>query len=114
MFAGVITGLLLLFALLAIPITLTYQVSWPRTVRNETILQWAFGLVRVRLPAKTDSADDRKSGQKTGDSERSFGNARNGLAAIQLKPFRRRIMRFVGDAWRAVRKACLCLIGRER
>ena len=104
MLTGVVVFLLLLTALLAIPITLTYRVTWPGIIRNETHLQWAFGLVRVRLPADAPSLEDNRAKQKIGDSARSSANARNILAAIRQDRFRHRIIRFLGDVWRAVHK----------
>lgn len=104
MLTGVVVFLVLLIGLLAIPITLTYRVTWPETIRNETHLQWAFGLVRVRLPSKAPSREDKKAKHKTKRSTRSSANKRNFLAAIRQSAFRQRIMRFVGDLWRAVQK----------
>ena len=52
MLTGVVIVLLALFALLAIPLTLTYQVSWRQTFQGDITLQWLFGLVRLQLPLR--------------------------------------------------------------
>ncbi len=83
--------MLFLIAVLAIPVTLTYQLSWPQDSQQDTLLEWAFGLVKVRIPAAEPRA--HSSGKRT-----------NVLAAVRLKPFRRRIVRFISDLWRAIHK----------
>ncbi len=56
MLTGVAAFLLLLIALLAIPVTLTFQASWPQAFQDHIKLQWAFGLVSVRLPSPQPKA----------------------------------------------------------
>lgn len=107
MLTWVLVFLLLLIALLAIPVTLTFQLSRPRILQDETVLEWAFGLVRVRIPASEPSAPSSggdESKRKTHRSRHSSARGTNILNAVRLKPFRRRIFRFVSDLWRAVRK----------
>jgi len=107
MLTGVVLLLLLLIVLLAIPVTLAYQISWPRTVPGYIRLQWAFGLVRMQLPlsqpaAATPEVDE--VAQKIGHFERSSQNRGSPFAAMRQKPFRRRIVRFIDDVWCAVHK----------
>jgi len=112
MLTGVLVILLFLIALLAIPVTLTFRMSRPRVFRDDTLLEWAFGLVRVRIPVsepKVPSSGGDKSKRKTDRSRRSSGKRTNAFAAIRLKPFRRRIIRFVSDLWRAVQKKDISL-----
>lgn len=107
MLTGLVVVLLLLIALLAIPLTLTYRVSWPQGSSNDTRLLWAFGLVRVRIPsrqsriamAKSDEAE-----QHAVSVERSSNKKPNVLAALRRKAFRGRIKRFARDMWRAIQK----------
>ncbi len=100
MLTGLAITLLLILALLAIPVALTFRVSWPEGHRNDFKLQWAFGLVCISIPASP--AEDDK--QKTDRKERSSRQGRNFFAAVREKTFRRRIFRFVSDLWRAVHK----------
>lgn len=112
MLTGVLVFLLFLIALLAIPVTLTFQVSRPRGSQDEMLLVWAFGLVRVRVPTsapKTPSSGRDKSKKKADGSRQVPGKRTNIVAAIRLKPFRRRIIRFIRDLWRAVHKKDLSL-----
>ena len=112
MLTGVLVFLLFLIALLAIPVTLTFQMSWPKAIQQDALLKWAFGLVKLRIPASEPkalaSADD-ESKRKAQRSKDSFGKRTNVFAAIRLKPFRRRIVRFIRDLWRAVHKKDLSL-----
>lgn len=108
--------LLLIFALLAIPVALTFQVSWQQDFQGEVILLWLFGLVRVRLPSPQTNAsrtEDKKSAKKKkkkiGRSERSPTKKQNVFAAVRQKAFRQRIFRFVRDIWQAIQKKDLSL-----
>lgn len=107
MLTGVLVFLLFLIALLAIPVTLTFQLSWPKALQQDALLGWAFGLVQVRIPAsepKALSSGDGESKRKAHRSRHSSGKSTNVFAAVRLKPFRRRIVRFISDLWHAVHK----------
>lgn len=112
MLTGVVTFLLLLIALLAIPVTLTFQVSWHKAFLGNIKLLWLFGLVRVPLPfsqTKTPSPEGEELAKKFSRLERSSRKKQNIFAVIRQKPFRRRIIRFVSDFWHAVSKRDLSL-----
>lgn len=112
MLTGVLIVLLFLIALLAIPVTLTFDVSWPKASHQDTVLNWAFGLVKLRIPAsapKESAAGDDRSKRKSDRSKHSQGKSPNVSAAFGLKPFRQRIVRFLGDLWHAVQKKDLSL-----
>ncbi|HEX9803135.1 MAG TPA: DUF2953 domain-containing protein [Gammaproteobacteria bacterium] len=107
MLTGVALFLLLLVALLAIPVTLTFRLAWQQTLRGQVQLGWAFGLLRVRIPlsktASASSAGDKPLQKKARHREppRKGGNP---FRLMRQKPFRRRIIRFVGELWRALHK----------
>ena len=90
-----------------IPVVLRFQVCWPQGVENDTRLEWAFGLVRVRISSSKSDAvtsPDKKQKEVAHRPKRSIHKKRNVLAAVRQKPFRRRIFRFTGEVWRAVQK----------
>lgn len=104
--------LVLLLALLAVPVSLDYQFSWQRKPEGRAVLEWLFGLVRVQLapPATRRRAPARKRSEKppaakTKPAAKKF----NPLPALRQKAFRRRILRFVRELWRALRKRDLYL-----
>ena len=101
MLTGVLVFLLFLVALLAIPVTLTFQLSWPGVSQENALLEWGFGLVKVRVPASEPKAHSF--------GKNSYGKKTNLLPAVRLKSFRRRIARFIGDLWRAIHKEDLSL-----
>jgi len=107
MLTGLLVFLLGLTALLAIPVTVLFQLSWPDVRDNDLQLHWGFGLVRVRLPTERSESDsaERDSGrtEKQRPTRPSQEN-RNVWAAIQQTRFRRRVLRFVGDVWAAIQK----------
>ena len=112
MLTGVVAFLLFLIVLLAIPLTLTFQVSWKHFFQNEIELQWAFGLVHFRVPPfkpKAPSSEDEEMQQKVGRWKRSSSGKRNFFAVIRHKAFRRRIFRFIDNLWHAVHKKNLSL-----
>lgn len=108
MLTGVAAFLLLLIALMAIPVTLTFQASWPQLFQGDIKLQWAFGLVRVRLPSfqsKAPSSEGEELARKIERPKDSSRKKRNTFARVlRQQSFRRRIIRFVRDFWHAVHK----------
>ena len=107
MLTGVAAFLLLLIAVLAIPVRLTFHASWPQLDQGVFKLQWAFGLVSVRLPSpqsKAPSAEGEEPARKIERPEPSPRKKRNAFAHIQQKSLRRRIVRFIRDLWCAVHK----------
>lgn len=107
MLTGAAAFLLLLIALLAIPLTLTFQVSWQQAFESDIELQWAFGLVRIRsrssrAAAPTPEGEKREPG--VGRGKRAPGKRQNFFAVVRHTEFRRRIIRFISDMWRAVHK----------
>lgn len=112
MLTGLVVLLLALLAVLSIPITLSYQVSWHHAFRGKFILCWLFGLVRVpiRLPGKEPSpAEGQKRRSHTDTGKRPSRNSPNFSAAIRQKPFRRRLVQFMSDVWKAIGKKNLHL-----
>jgi len=107
MLTGVAAFLVLLIALLAIPVTLEFRVSWQETLEDDIRLQWAFGLVRVRIPAlqsKPSLRGGAESQRSLARSERPSPKKPRALRVLWQKRFRRRIIRFVGDLWHALYK----------
>ena len=107
MLNGLLVFLLLLIGLLAIPITLIFQISWQQAVQNNVKLLWAFGLVQIRLPlfrTKAPSPGDDGLARRAGRFEQSSRNKREVFAVIRQKKFRRRIIRFTSDVWQAIHK----------
>ena len=111
MLTGVAAFLFLLIALLAIPITLRFHVSWREALQDDVRLLWAFGLVRVRIPlqtkARTHEAVTPK--KKPRASKRASRKRLNVVAALRQPRFRRRIANFLKDLWHAVHKKNLSL-----
>ena len=106
MVTGVTVFLLLVIAILAVPVTLIFRVSWPAVADNDIQLQWAFGLVRARLPVvKTKSRVDKTEKAKKRIRRRAAPQRkRNVVAAIRMPRFRRRVVRFASDLWHAIYK----------
>lgn len=104
---GVVIFVAVLAALLAIPLTLTFQVSWQEAFRNETELEWAFGLVHKRiLPAKSTpvTSESEQPDRHAGRSQSSTRTKLKFLNALGQEDFRHRITRFIGDIWQAAQK----------
>jgi len=108
MLTGVAAFLLLLIALLAIPLTLTFQASWPQASQGFIMLHWAFGLVSVRMALPQSKAPSTEGDELTRKLERSqtlSGEKRNAFIRIlRQQSFRRRVIRFIRDFWHAIHK----------
>lgn len=104
-----VLGLLLLFliALLATPVTLSFQLSWRQAFHGSLRVNWLFGLVRipVTLPI-TDTAKAKGQTRHKGRAPRKKQNLGN---LFRQKPLRRRAFRFIRDFWRAIDKRGLSL-----
>lgn len=112
MLTGVVAFVLILIALLAIPVGLTFHVAWPDDIQNDVKLRWAFGLVRVSIPSASSGGSSQKMEALKQDkrgSPRSTGNAPNILALVRQEKFRKRIVRFVQKQWHAITKKDLHL-----
>ena len=106
MLIGTVIFLSLIVVLLAVPVTLTYQLSFRQTISADLRLIWAFGLVRADIspdPAKS------KSRRREGASGKKKSNV---LVAIRRPSFRRRVLRFISDVWRAIHKKNVQLLVR--
>ena len=103
--------LLVLIGLLAIPISLTHQLTWKQGFQGEFTLRWLFGLVRIHFsptkPTQEESSETKQVVSKTkspSSKKKSSGKKRNIFATLRQKAFRQRIYRFITDLWRAVHK----------
>ncbi len=111
MLIGTVTFLLVLVALLAVPVRLSYRLSWRQALQGDIQLRWLFGLVRAQLPlaqSKPSPAKPQTVGRKKRKAASSATKS-NPVAAIRNKAFRRRVFRFLRDTWRAVQKQNLRL-----
>jgi len=112
---GTVIVLSLLVFLLAMPVTLTYELFWKQTLSGKVSLDWAFGLVRtdvspdpaISRPEKPEAAPKRAG--RRGNSKKGKTNI---LAAIRQESFRRRIVRFLSDVWRGIHKKDVRLMVR--
>jgi len=112
---GTAIFLSLVVILLAIPVTLTYQLSWRETLSANLRLIWAFGLVRADVsPPPGKAGTDKPDAARKKDDRRKKAKGRKPdfLAAIRLPSFRRRILAFVSDVWRAIHKENVRLLVR--
>jgi hypothetical protein len=105
MLTGVLIFVLVVVALLAVPLSLAYDVSSRRGYSNDVVIDWAYGLLRFRIPTDRPAPADAEKTKPVGDRARSISvGVPNGFAAIRQKAFRRRLFRFAVDLWRAIRK----------
>jgi hypothetical protein len=112
---GTVIFLSLIVILLAVPVTMTYQLSWKQTLSANFRLNWAFGLIRADVsPDQVTSKPGKPEATlaKTDRRGRSPDKKLNFLAAIRQRSFRRRILRFISDVWRAIHKKNVQLLVR--
>lgn len=111
MLIGTVAFLLVLVALLAVPVRLSYRLSWRRVLQGHVQLRWLFGLVRVQLPLAQSKPrpDEQKAVSRKQRKGASSARKSNPVAAIRQKAFRRRVFRFLRDTWRAIHKQNLRL-----
>jgi hypothetical protein len=101
--------------LLAMPVTLTYQLFWKQTLSAKLRLNWAFGLVRADVsPDLAEPKPDKPEAarKKAGRRGESTGKNLDFMAAIRRPSVRRRMLRFISDMWRAIHKKNVRLLIR--
>lgn len=104
--------LLLLIALLAIPVTLSFQVSWKEVFQKEVEILWAFGLVHARIPLDQAKSEPQKSAIDNETIERIDKQSRNKnkfFAIFWQIKLRKRIFKFISDLWLSAQKENLRL-----
>lgn len=97
--------LLGLVALLAVPVSLTYRLSWQKKLQGRARLHWLFGLVQVKLAStevEQPSAEAKKIENPVEPELKPGRTKLSPFAALRQKPFRQRILRFVREIWRAL------------
>lgn len=107
MLTGIVIFLLVLIALLAIPVALTFHISRQQAFEGDIIFRWLFGIVRIQFllfQAKISSPKAEESAKKPSHPKRSSGKKTNVFAIIKKAWFRRRMIRFVSDFWRSIHK----------
>lgn len=95
MLGGLLLFLLFIVALLAIPLSLAFQVSRRDALKGSVELRWAFGLLRIRIPLEEGEGSSRQAPRRR--QPLRFGS-------LGDSAFRLRMLRFVGDLWRAMHK----------
>ena len=101
MLTGLLIGLFVFIALLAIPVTLKFRVGSQGLTENEFEVGWAFGLVRVQIPAEGGEPETRDETKKR---KRSGGASKVSVKLVSNRAARRRMSRYVGDLWRSIGK----------
>lgn len=107
MLTGLLGLLLVVFALLAVPLTLTCEYSSRPGKRNFLAIAWARGFPRYRvaLDRRTHApAEPASKGPMETAPTPKHNELAHGFAAIRQRAFRRRLAKFAADVWRAVDK----------
>jgi hypothetical protein len=113
---GAAAVLLVLIVLLAIPVTLRFNISWDGTLQQDVRVVWAFGLVRLRIASAPSSGDARAEGRpkkrlgrtrpRRRRERREAGREKRAdvVRALRVRRFRRRLRRFIRTLWRSFHK----------
>jgi len=103
------TVVLLLIALLAVPVVMSYRLSWRQSLRGQLRLQWLFGLVRFSIPLQRAEGDHGAAPAKRQPRGKAAGRQSNPIAALRQADFRQRCLRFAREVWHAIHKTDLRL-----
>ncbi len=108
---SLLVGLLLLvLLLLAVPLHLGFRVHREHALEGYLRVRWGFGLLRFEQPI-SDSGDDVTEAPVPRKPQHSRQRDDTGqfLRALRSAPFRQRLLRLLGDLWRAIDKRGLRL-----
>ena len=105
MLAGVLVFLLLLVALLAIPVGVTFLVSRGETFERTIELTWMYGLIRVSIPSpKPRTISTEKAAGRDSPRQRPDRKGQSAFALLRQDALRHRLFEFAGKLWDALRK----------
>lgn len=107
MLTGIALFLLLIIAVLAIPVAVSFQVARRQSFQGHIMLIWAFGLVRVRIPlqvAASPSPERIKKIRKVSRPKRNRSNKATPFSLLRQRAFRLRVLKFISDLWNAIQK----------
>jgi hypothetical protein len=114
MLSGLAVFLLTLVVLLAIPLTVQFELSWRTNLNGYIRLFWLFGLVRIRVfspNSKPPSTNNKKRMRRFKWAKNSSASKTHLFAALQQQAFRQRIVRYLHDCWHAIHKTDVILHG---
>ena len=115
MLYGLVICLLTFILLLSMPLTLLFELSWRKNLQGQVKLVWLLGLVRVRFSPSINhptSRDQEQWAQRFERAQPPSDRKTNLFIGIRQQAFRRRIMRYLQDCWRAIHKRDLTLHAR--
>ncbi len=112
MFTGLAVFIILLLTLLALPVTVLYQVKVKDSIRGKIKLQWLSGLVTLKLSGfpYRKQKDSKVVAKKT--RKITSGKLSRFMLASEKKLVWQRIVKFLRDLWRAIRKRDMHLVIR--
>lgn len=94
--------------MLAVPIAVEFRVNRLKETRGQVKIRWLFGLVRFRIGIPSndkaepqDEPPHKQKRTKKTKTRKSGGKTRGALALIKQSVFRRHIIRFIRDIFRA-------------
>ena len=115
MLSGVLIFLITLTALLAIPLSVSFKLSWRQALISQITVSWLYGLIRLHFspsekhpPYKNIATWSRRSEGNKPHSD----NKATLITRLQKKALRRRILRYMQDCWQAIRKDNFTIHGR--
>ncbi len=105
MLASILAVLLLLVALLAIPVRVTFLVTREEALERTIELRWMYGLVRIPIPlAPPAGTGTKEAPAKHSRPRRSAHRGQSAFDLLRQDALRRRLIKFAGNLWDAVRK----------
>lgn len=105
MLTGILLFLLFVVLLLAVPLTLTFNLLWSQGLSGHVQIGWANGLVHTHIPIRPDRSDGNEKTQKRKNKETPTRS--NNISAGKLlrnKPFRERIVGYIRHTWDSIEK----------
>lgn len=105
MLTGLLVFLTLLVVLLAIPLTLTFRVSFKNTLKSGDIkVGWLFGLLRVNVPTKKILSPTQPQAGFKPKKLKKTSKKKKHLSDFMETKFLFRAISFIQDMWRAIHK----------
>lgn len=113
MLTGLLLFVLVLLVLFALPLTITFNLLWERSLSGSLRIGWANNLVHTTIPLGSDTGGGDKRKPKGKDKRKKKRHNRLSVKTLlRNKPFRKRILGYLRDTWGAIEQRDLKLFMR--
>lgn len=112
MLNGLLLFLLVVALLLAVPLTVNFQLLWNQGLSGHVKLGWANDRLQTDIPIQPGASKGKPKPKRKERKKKAKHPDINGTTLLRNKPFRDRVIGYIRDTWEAIEKRELTLFMR--